>query len=481
MDLRCFVRVLSEEGDALGTGYLISRDRVLTAAHVVGDAERVAIEYDDRDEKDVAHEAATVHWCGDDLCDVALLLLAAPVAVDVPLPHLVDTPARTLTPWESRGWALASEQELQVRDSMIDLHGDASAFAAKQKRFQLTIDVKLKRADLWQGASGAPVFERATNRILGVVAEAPKVAENLWYASPLSAAFLRGDFLEKLGGEIVRERRERLIGAVRAVLASSAELAEALSSCHEGWRKADSAALADAVLATDVVEVLTRLNTLHSRLCREGAAAAWEVEQIVALIAPILVQSRVFHALPNETGGVWLRLPVRTVTVADLAVASFDGRPSVLEALEDDYPVGRGRLPPPPPEVGFDVDGKASERGYADHFERLLPESDRTQAERERLRGNEEKALDLVFGLVDDELEFQAEHGDPPLRHYFLYDDLFARDNHAFLARLRRRIRSIHLVEMAGDDLRGERRICRPLREILARAAQSLQGGAPRP
>lgn len=483
MDLRCFVKMLPGPGGVPpgGTGYLISRDRVLTAAHVVGDAVAVSIQYDKVDGSGVVTLDAEVRWRGDESCDVALLVLSkGPVGFDVPLPKLAEAPIDTTTPWESRGWALAAPPAELVQDSMVDLSGDASPFLPSQKRSQLTVGPRPQRIDLWRGISGAPVFERGgSRRLLGVVAAAPENFENVLHASPLAAALHQEDFLAALGSEIARERRNRLIADVKTLLAGAPMAANAIADGSATWRsrygKGDVAALTDELLdATDVSEALLALNRAHQSLwpgAGERRAAAKVVERVVAHIAPLLVQRGLLHALPNESGGVLLRLPVTTTTVAELAVAGFDGRPSLWAPAKEDYPDGAGRLPRPS-EMGFDASGRDTLRAYGEHFEKsLLTRSDREALERRRRRSpsGETEALDQVFRLVDEELSFQAEHGDHPLRRYLLYDETFAADQAPFLRELRARLRSIHLVETTGDDLVGERRIGRPLRDILAR------------
>ncbi len=492
MDLRCFVKVLPDPAkiSSGGTGYLISQDLVLTAAHVVEDADVVTVVYDPVEPESGPRPPlekpercrATVRWRGVENCDVALLALAAPVPFQVSSPRFVESGLDRLTPWESRGWAVAGEDEPMVRDSMVDLHGTASAFLPHQKRVQLTTEILTVAIDLWTGISGAPVFEGgAARRLLGVVVEAPENFKNVLEACPIADALRDEGFRRALGPKIAFERRQRLIHDVEGILGKPPRrAAEAISECRPSWERrfsTDGAVglTAELLFSSDVGDVLVELNQAHQRLWATGGsdrAEARQVAAVVARIAPLLLQVGLLHALPDQSGGAFLRLPITTATVAELAVAGFDGRPSALRFREGEFPDGLGRLPLPH-EVGFDVDGERALHAYSDHLEKsfLTPE-DRDLLERLRKRpGGELAARERVFLLVDDELAFQAENGNQPMRRYLLYDDLFAKEHSGFLAELRRRMKSIHLVEMTGDDHPGERRISRPLRELLARDA----------
>ena len=472
MDLQCFVRVLSElGGEPLGTGYLISRDRVLTAAHVVEGFDRVSIEHDpsEKSSKKVVEIAASVHWRGDEDCDIALLLLDQPSELDIAPPRLAETPIDTLTTWESRGWALISKDEPMVRDSMVDLHGDASAFDVAQKRSQLTIKVSPQKIDWWCGISGAPVFAQGGERqILGVVSVAPKTFKNVLYASPLAVAFHREDFLERIGPQVILERRDRLIATLKALLDQDPEEVRAITSWNDTWdarRQAGVEELARELFgADDLVVLLGELNKAHSNLHREedeaSRRAAGVIEKIVALIAPILVQRRVLHLLPNKTGGAMLVLPFESRTVSELAIAGFDGRASALKPVEKDVPDGVGRLPLPA-EIGFDFDGKNGLAEYAVHFkETLLPGEAIQHVESLKKNVGEEAAREEIFRLADQEFEFQAEDPDFPLRRYLLYgDNDFGKFKAPFIEEMNQRLRSIHFVERRGGDYVADMRI----------------------
>jgi hypothetical protein len=482
-----------DDESAGGTGYLISRDRVLTAAHVVAESDHVAILFDlddrvgelGRSKKTIRKpHGAKVRWRGEESCDIALLMLDEPVPFEVQPPRFAEASLASAARWESRGWAAAAEDEPLVRDSLIDLHGEAAAFLAGQKRCQLTIEAHLTEIDLWSGISGAAVFERdAPRRLLGVIAEALPSFENVLHACPIAGALRSESFRAALGSKIALERREQLTQDVERILSTPPrKAAEAIAGRRPDWLarfgEEGAVGLTDELLFTaDVVDVLVELNHTHNQLWvteQPPRATAATIAAVVARIAPLLVQAGWLHALPSQSGGALLRLPITTATIAELAVAGFEGRPSDWRPRGLEYPDGRSRLPLPQ-EMGFDVDGERAVHAYGEHLERsFLTSEDRGLLERRRRKpGGERSALDRTFALVDDELAYQAEHGDHPMRRYLLYDEIFARENAPFLGEIRQRLKSIHLVEMTGDDLLGERRISRPLRDLVARYAET--------
>lgn len=484
MDLRCLVRICpGREGEPPGgTGYLIDCRRVLTAAHVVGEkGSKVEIEYDVENADEPVSADATVRWRGADPCDVAVLELAESAKSDVPAALLEDCPMADDIDCRSRGWPLAADDRPRVRDSMLSISGTISSYLSDQRRAQITIEQRLENPRRWKGISGAPVFAKPNGkRILAVIGDhRPDESANIFFAVPLTLAFASPAFCEALGSEIARQRRERLIRDVRGILATSESAAKALACAHGPWQNLSSSLkdqeLADTLLtSTDTGDVLLALNRAHRSLVRRDEpdlVAARVVGRIFLRVAPLLIQNGLMHALPNTPGGVIIRLPLAYEPIAELAIAAGDGRPARYKPDSTAELEAIAALPDPV-EPGFDVQGKISVDDYRKHFSKSLLTAKQRRAIK-RATGSEPDEHELQFLAIDQELAFRAEESDQPLRRYLIFDTQFARDNATFITEFRRRLTSIHVVELTGGDVTRELAWERTILAFHARNAES--------
>ncbi|MCP3956410.1 MAG: trypsin-like peptidase domain-containing protein [bacterium] len=484
MELASFARVVAHlEGGRrrIGTGYRLAEGRVLTAGHVVVGATSLEVEID-RAPGGVRTIEATVAWPGetDAGLDAVLLQCATEDAERPAFTHLARSPLARAAPWQSRGCARAAVAGSGVGDSMAGLRGTAFPFAAGEDRFELAAEAQPRLAEDWSGISGAPVFVHG--RIQGVIREAPVDFEGRrLYATPMHRLLAEEGFVAALGFRAEDKWRD-LLEEVGTLLAGDREAAEGLAERSPAWRRgfADDNApgLARAVCEQSAVdEALLAMHAAHRALLGRGRpAAARTVEEVLARVVPVLYDQQMVYELPPR-GGVVLRVPVATSTIAEIVMAGADARAYSYLPQQD-----RENFPEPAasvagfPEPGIDPDGARGYKDFVDHLANtFVSDTDRHALQRQDRM--EEKRYGDLARLVDDELAWQAEHGAEGLRRYFLFDSDFARQHAPFLERLRDSLPALRLVELTGGDLPGERRLCRPLRELLYRAETSRRSG----
>ena len=480
LELRSFVRIvlrLAEGGEAVGTGYRLGGERILTAAHVVEGAETITVEHDAADGFVIAGEAEVV-WEDEDL-DVAVL--ACPPS-PAPFTHLASGPLVSRSTWESRGCARAGPPGASVADSMTPLSGKAYAVAEHQDRFVLDVEAPPKDVADWSGISGAPVF--VAGRIQGVLRAAPKsfVGRRL-HATPIHRLMAIDAFVVAANLR-QSDRWEHLLFEARNLLSRDREAATAVAALNDGWRqvfaKDGSEGLADEICARGRVdEVLSAMDKAHhALLSRDRRESTSTIERVLALIVPVLFDRNLVYSLPG--GGEILRVPIATPTIAEIVMAGVGARAYRFRPQNDPYvdpePVGSVAGFPEP---GIDLEGDRAFKDFVDHLANaFLTEQDRRAAQDRP----EEERYELLAQLLSDELKWRGEDHVEGLRRYFVFNSRFAREHAAFLAHVRDRLPSLELIELMGGDLRHEKNLCRPLASILARAQQrSTDREIPRP
>ncbi len=478
MELNSFMRIvarLNDGGRAVGTGYLLAEGRVLTAGHVVRDAAAIEVVMDRAGGQPATIEAG-VEWCNqasDRGLDAAVLRCAPHGAVAPAFSHLARGPLARAARWQSRGCARAAIEGPTVGDSMASLRGTAYASTAHEGRLELAVEAQPRLAEDWSGISGAPVL--IYGRIYGVIREAPVSFEGRrLYATPMHRLLAQEDFVAAMGLG-AEEKWQSLLDEVRALLAADREAAEVVAERHESWRQGfaaeEATGLAAAICEHGAIDqALLAMHQAHRALLARGRkASARTVEEVLARIVPVLYDQQLVYALP-PAGGVVLRVPVETSTIAEMAMAGVDARTYRYLPLRQPE-----HFPEPVasvagyPEPGIDVDGARGYKDFVDHLANTFV----TAADRHKSRQEgraEDQRYDELARLVDDELAWRAEHGAEGLRRYFLFDSAFRRQHAPFLERLRESLPALRLVELTGGDLPGERRLCRPLRELLYRA-----------
>jgi hypothetical protein len=469
MERRSFVRVVAQSGDkeSVGTGYRLSRERVLTAHHVIVGASEVIVEMDRKD--GTRHTAeASVLWKDEEL-DAAVLGCTTREPVATAFTHLARGPLQRASEWASQGFAGTVPEAQCLCDSMAALNGKAFALDAHQHRLELTVEAAPKNVEHWSGISGAPVF--IGKWLYGIIRQAPTSFQERLYATPTHLLFEQRDFIKALD-LVAISKWKPLLGEVRQLLVDDDTAARALAAQRQDWQLAfaDSGCegLVTALERGMVDEVLLALHKAHGTLAKAGPVrSAKTVEKVLDLTIPVLYDRQLVYSPPGDAGGVVLRIPVATPTVAEIAMASVDGRALRYRPVRDPkvMPEPLAQVPKTL-ETGIDYKGSRAFKDFVDHLaSQFLDEEPR------RLLQHlpEERRYDQLAGLVNDEIEWQAGDGGI-LRHYFLFDSRFAQDHAPLLKRLRTSLPALRLLELTSDDVRSDRRLCLPLRDLLYRS-----------
>jgi hypothetical protein len=489
MNLKRFVRVVTGgTKPRCGTGYFLDGQRVLTARHVVADAETVTVEYDDLAGKRVKTDVKST-WTGNGELDVAVLGVETDLRVARPL--LCPEPLACDQPWRSRGWArarLPPEDSSSVLTSLTPLWGTAAEFVKTARRFEIGVEAPPKSAEWWSGVSGAPVF--CGWQLVGVIASGPKnFSGGRLRAVPVAALWDAPGFLKAIGydasvAELRELRRRQLLDDLTDILKGHRKATLAIAAERTAWKDLLSdpqdfdgqvRALAESICnSPSWREVLEAFYSAYENLSRrDGSESDRDAQAIVRLLEralPEVYGATSLDGMGSGDTGHLITLPVETETLAELAMAAFDGRGLAYEEVrsQQDYPSGRARfeLPGQQLERGFDPLGDQAWLEWLEMLARWvkLPEA-KVQALGGTLR------LTGLAKLVNHAFDREVRHFREP-RRYFAYPSRFASTNSAFLARVRESLPALHLVELAGDTLADELIECDPLQVILFRAHQ---------
>ncbi len=371
MDVKRFARVVAVGAKAsCGTGYLLDGARVLTARHVVEDAETLTVQYDDLTGRRTEKKAELI-WQGEDDLDVAVLRIETDLRIARQL--FRPEPLARDQGWRSRGWARASppppDDDSSVLAALTALRGTAAESVKAARRVELDVESPPENADWWRGISGAPVF--CGWQLVGVIEGGPQAfAGGRIWAVPLAALWDAPGFREAIGydasvDELREARRRQLLDDLTDLLRKHPKATLAIAAEKTAWKdlRTDPEALAESLCSSQSWrEVLDAFDSAHEQLSRQGGAeaehAAKAVVQILERALPEVYGSTSLDVTASGDGGHLITLPVETETLAELAMAAFDGRCLAYEEVraQQDYPAGIVRFPLPDEKLerGFD-------------------------------------------------------------------------------------------------------------------------------
>ncbi|MCI5162433.1 MAG: hypothetical protein D3917_10550 [Candidatus Electrothrix sp. AX5] len=167
-----------EKEGKIGTGYPVAEDLILTSRHTIdGGNGEVRVRWHHYKDEDapgtgwIVQSVNDIVWKGEGELDVVLLRCPRPEKVpEEEWGRIADKKPPSGERWESQGFPCATRCE-SVR-SPDDVSGTTESMADKVSYFVLNVTSPPKDSDMWQGASGMPVFVR--DKIFGVVDSVPK-------------------------------------------------------------------------------------------------------------------------------------------------------------------------------------------------------------------------------------------------------------------------------------------------------------------
>ena len=481
MQLTNFVRVMVRVAPGehyQGTGYFITREHVLTSAHLLAGTEAVRVHGRTAENTENASWDAECVWTGGKGMDAAVLKVSGRGGA-IPIVPLAEGPSTRMEPWESRGCPVGSGLENDHElESMLALSGKAHRFATDARTFQLELSTAASKVENWQGISGAPVFVR--DRLIGVIAKTSKIFPETLQAVPVTALLSIPGFCVAIGFDDRARARERLLEDVRQLLERDTPTVDLLVAQHDSWREANQDGvdrLSEAMCSeTPVVDFLRHVNAAHRDGYREGASTKTlkTLEELTGKAVPILTTQRILGLVYDE--GAFLRLPVATETMAELIMAGLHEREFRFHGTREErrVPEAEARLCTSV-ECGIDPGSKVQFRELVEYLaQRFLfdrPLGSLLGADGMLGADRVEEAADRV----NEELEWLATEYDLPLRHYYLFTKRFADTKPGFIRQIEEHLPALALVRLDGTDDRSEEFRNRPLYDLLRRTEERKQ------
>lgn len=451
----------------LSTGVPLSRRYVLTTGHGIPSklGSKAEIRFIADFNAGRGWRKGEVAWHGGKAVDASLLIIEEFDEIQSFI-YSGELPDESV-PWEGAGFPCASK----ITDGELKGHRNSKGLSGKYRpggglksqELDLSVDDRPKIPGKWAGISGAPVLYQ--RKLVGIIKSFKKDfdGDSLWAVS--IRQLLRDESFCKCLG--LRDR-EDLASSVRRTV-------KALLSASEDVTKAIGEQLMIADAPHHVEQVVDELFSAEIQIFEEiahnvlktilpGNERSLEtLENLLNLMLPLLYDQDIVNSVHSElVNSTFVRLPVKTRTVAEIIMAAVGGRRASYRKPVggDSWPVG-STLIEPPPETGF----SDPQRGLVAAFDQFMLE---------KLVDAEDRDADLniLRELINDGLAWIAKKfgGEDSYRHYFIHEQKDNREVKHEMETLKNAYPQIIFVVLAGDPglLPHERRLARPLRAILA-------------
>jgi hypothetical protein len=375
-DLVCKIVVQTVSGKKYrGSGYPITPNRIITAAHVVADAAPVA----DPDPKGNAQQIILsfgpegqtidtpvyIEWCGvDDDVDVAVLRCQLPPELQ-PTHRLLTKPPDTPVKWFARGYTDFGKQKRP--GGKDDYHGELTKFGDSESTVPLDCEQGLITSARWQGGSGSVAFDSATAQTaLAVITDFQggkklDVLVGIPICYLLNAAPTKDGFRRAIRFGAYQRREDHRT----RVIAAAASRLKALNACllkrvadavnqlveestskidlekaPEALAKETATCIVDRCVVTDVVADFV---VLMQDLEQEDSA---QVADIIDHLLPLNYAPGLVHRLREQLADDRVGLgenEVATRTLAEIIMAGYDQQPAKFATLTSGNTGVRGR------------------------------------------------------------------------------------------------------------------------------------------
>ena len=343
MLVEVYVSFATEKGK-IATGYPVAPNKILTARHTLYSkegAEPVKIEarwhYLKDKEDSYNWRTAKIIECGLGVeLDVALLECEFPKDINYQWYLKPGNPKKELK-WESEGFARAGKRD--DKRSPTPLSGETYSAADNADWLVLTEKGKASEEKMWAGISGAPVFIRETNIIIGIVVQCPPHHDAArLHARPTWRLLKCKAFREVIEYDIRIERRDQVCQEIVNRLLQTKEICTALrkeaeASYHlslEYQTERDIAktlALAEFIIELPVVRLLELFDAVITGfLPQKKGAVAHATRQLVYYLLPFVFDQRIIKSINSRSKFGICTVPVATTTVAEIIMAGVDNR-----------------------------------------------------------------------------------------------------------------------------------------------------------
>jgi len=365
-DLVCKIVVRTASGEQYrGSGYPITPNRIITAAHVVadaGDKEEAALEGTARDitlafgtQAKPLDTPVFIEWCDTEV-DIAVLRCQLPAALQ-PAHQLLTTPPQTPVKWEAQGYTEFGKAKRQGGQDKYN--GTLLTFSAKEATVPLGCDQGLITSAQWEGGSGSVAFDQEPARTaLAVITKYQSgKTHDLLIAIPLCyllnsdktgdgfrraiqfdayqrRAEYRNDVIHTVASKLNALRPEALQRLAQEINALTTRGNTGINLKLTPEALADEAA-AYIVSHTAVTDVVGCLVGLMQDL---GPEISDKVADIIDHVLPLNYAPGVIHRLYEHIAADQFGLvdnEVATRTLAEIIMAGYDQKPAKFAAFAD--------------------------------------------------------------------------------------------------------------------------------------------------
>lgn len=448
---------------AVGTGFWITRNRVVTARHVFDGAVDWSIQPVNRHAA-IPLNASMIRWRGEDLQDVVILEVEHP---DSRLSESVRFSGRIVDAQacEAAGFASASARspaEPSLDGSICPLSGKLHPSTTSSTILNFSVEQGWEKVEQLGGISGAPLMVRG--QLYGIVRGGPdELNGRSLYIVDLHQ-IVSPQFFEALGLPRVQDRCETLLEKAKALLVEQQSLVRELTLETQRLLSLPFAEWDEARLITElhqsvpVRNLLGMLGKMQRQAVNAGNASQREkIRDLGQLLVPVAFWRDLDFGRTRISTG-FMSLPFFNKVSAEIVQAAFDGRRLELIPLLSGALLPQKAIDAPtPPEDG--ASAKQAEEDFIRVLFEILFEDPQIEPYLRLFRESSTsvsnpKRIDELLKLLNYSLGKVFEHS--AAIYYLVIDretrNLYGRHGEAVLKRLKDLVPNLRLVVLDGED-----------------------------